>query len=455
MDFVSPTIMFIFVLGLWTNLSLASTPADSLSELVTEGVQNSYGIKSQKLKLEQSFNKRTNAYLNLLPTLSVSGGRALTATESLVSGEKVHDFTSANTLKVSGDWTIWDNYQNIRDIGTASKTLDADRISSRKEVQQYIIGLLDTFLEYQLLLSRQEITMGLLKESRWTNEESIALVKVGAKTQLDALDAEIQVVNTERDLMEINNGLLAAERNLVTLLNSEKYKTMPRIDLLKLNPYYMQDFDKHLAEVKTQWKDSFSSVNPDLNISRLQLERSAMELSQTKLGYFPTTAISVNHEINLDRFAQETPTGGTRARLDTTTIYLTFTWKFFDWFNTPRSIGNSQRDYDISLFQFQEGHRKATAEIQNLLEQFDVLQKSIEASRMVVEKSERQLNYSKEMFRIGRITLLTMQQSTNRFFDARISLASRLKAKYLVAAKILYQMGYELKPPGVDTAWIN
>ncbi len=428
-----------------TQLCLADSE-DQLVEIVNEGLRNAYDIKSQQLKLEQSRNLLKNSYYNLLPKVTLSGGRTITTTESQPSGYIQADTTAQSSASAAASWTLFDNYQSIRNIQTSEATYEVTQKQTRKQVQSYILNLLNLYLQYQLLLSQKITLEDSLKQNKWTQEESAALVAAGARTKLDSMDAEIAVVTTERDLLELNNSIDSSERNIFAILNSDRYKKLPVIDLIKLKPFYMKDFDKRISSIREQAKRDLESVNPDLQIAHRQLDISLMNLKQTKLGYWPSTNLVLSHSVDLSNLVQAPAVGMSALPLNTSSIQLQFSWQLWDWWITPRNIDNAQKDYEISRFQYKQALLQTNSDVQNSIDAYDVLEKSIYASNLALDKAKIQMSYSREMFRLGRITLLVMQQSVSRFRDAQIALATRMESKYILAAQILDKMGYELMP---------
>ena len=65
---------------------------------------------------------------------------------------------------------------------------------------------------------------------------------------------------------------------------------------------------------------------------------------------------------------------------------------------------------------------------------------------MALKKSKIQLENSRELHRLGRINLLLMQQSVNRYFEAEAAFATRLKSLNMTMALILYRSGASLEP---------
>ncbi len=207
--------------------------------------------------------------------------------------------------------------------------------------------------------------------------------------------------------------------------------------------------------IEKTWLLNLDEKNLELKQSHIDLEKSAKDMGQTKLGYFPTLGLSASHEWNLDGHVKENHNPYEKTPLKSTAVYLTLTWTFFDWFNTYRDIGNSQREYEISRIRLNENRQKKSSEIQTQIEQNRILSKSIEASRLIMLKAEQQQLFARELYKLGRITMLKMQQSNTQYFEARNALMSRLKDKYVLSSKLLYNSGETLLPNAILGSWTN
>lgn len=428
--------------------SIQSHSQDPFIDLLKIGLSKSKTLESQNLKLEQSSNLKLNSYFDLLPTLSLSAGKTLTDAEDLSTGEVTKTHSESYSMKVTGSWTVWDNYQNIRNITLQGIEHSAEKIRTSKETESYIINLLDQFYEYHLSVKRQEVLTNILEQARWTYNESKALFEAGAKTRLEMIDSEIQMMNTERDLQENENTIQQAIRGLKLLINEDNLKKIPSLQTPlawgTYTPYFQTQFNKLYSQLNQD--DITIDSNLEYQIARLSLKKNQEELSQTKLNYWPKLSLKASHEWDMDRRLDPNPSSGLRNDLQTTTLSLNLSWTFWDWWNTPRTITNSTYDYQMAANRFHDDTMKTKTEIKNQLEQFASLNKSIMASEKSLEKSKYQLEYSKELYKLGKLNLLQLQQSSSRTFDAEMALATRLKSKYVTMAKILYMHGYSVLP---------
>lgn len=423
-----------------------SNAVGEIKNIVSEGLRNGFEVKTQKLSLEQQMNSNRNVQFALLPTFSLSAGRSISKSQSISDGLKTDSKTESNTLSLSSDWTLWNNYQNIRDIQVSNLETKSAVISTDDAIQRYILNVIDSYLNYQLLINSKVILENNLEQANWTYEETAALVKVGNKPDMDSINSEIEVINLKRDLLELNNTLETTDRDLKFLLNAEDLTELPRFNILKNEPYFMSLFEKKFAAFKGEWNKIYRQKNRTYRTSMLNLEASKQQLDQTKLGYWPSLSLSLSHSINFDNEINSDVAAINQEPLSASSISFNVSWTFWDWWSTPRNIANSMKAFESSRISFRQEVYRLETEIRNNIQQYDLLSQSVKASKLILKKSEKQLEYTKEMYKLGRSSWLNLQQATNSFFSARNGLAQRLKDRYVLAAKILFLMGEDLKP---------
>ena len=66
-----------------------------------------------------------------------------------------------------------------------------------------------------------------------------------------------------------------------------------------------------------------------------------------------------------------------------------------------------------------------------------IAEKSIEISALALQKAEKQVKFSQELYKYGRLNLINVQLAMSRFLNAQIAHTERLKDKYVLMAKAL------------------
>ena len=84
--------------------------------------------------------------------------------------------------------------------------------------------------------------------------------------------------------------------------------------------------------------------------------------------------------------------------------------------------------------------------LEQSFDQLDLIGKSLVITEKTLGKAERQSEFSRELYKMGRISLINMQQSMSRYYNAKVSHISKLKEKHVLIAKILYLANIDLDP---------
>lgn len=419
---------------------------NSLNYLLEIGLKNAFNIKIQKLKLEQSSMALKNSWGSLLPTVGLSAGREFEKTQALEDdNSKTTTSTWTNSLSLSAKWSIWDNFENITKIQSSRISYQVEKIRTKKEIQDYILKVFDGYFNLLLAHNNKKILVEQLNQANWVLKKAQELVKVGAKTPVDSFNSEIQAANIERDILENDNRVEIFEKNLNFLISPEKKIKIPISNILDINPYFMEGFENNLRGFKANFKKLLNKSNFDLRVLKLEAEKSRLQYRQKKLDHFPKISAEITHDIDLNGYVQDEVAD--RA-LNTSKISINVTWDGWTWFNTTREIDSVGKDYAISRYNLKQSKFAKSTEIDTDFRKYNILLLSIKSSEKILEKAKKQLEYSNEMYSLGKITILDIQQSTISHFRAQEALAQRLSEKYLLAGKLINSFGGNLIPRG-------
>lgn len=203
---------------------------EEITQIVQLGLSKSFDIKVENEKMDKAYRTRWNNWSRLLPTLSLSGGRVFDRAEAYNSGIIDTTKTWYSNLYATASWRIWDNMQNITNIQQGQIDYQYQKNSSYLRIQEYIIRLVELFLDFELIKKRQEIETRRLEENQKVLEQTKQLLDAGVKTRMDVLDVEIQVVDAQRSLSEITTRLEISKQNLLLQLNSKEDEKFPEFD---------------------------------------------------------------------------------------------------------------------------------------------------------------------------------------------------------------------------------
>jgi len=417
-----------------------------LVDFIKHGLKNAFEIKKQVLRFEQEQNSQKNSFYQFFPTLSAGFSRNHSHSESFVNNKITGVDGTVNSAYLGASWTIWDNYQNIRNYEKSNINLKSESINTDNINQQYIINLIELFFSYHLLVFQKQITQQYADQSVWALEKSMRMVSLGAQTELESMDSQIQLDNARRDLIEIENSLLNAKRDIQFMLNDRDFNQVPEYDLFSANPYFLKNWINKIEEIKSGGFEKIKDKNPNLKLNFLSITAAELDFKQAKMNYFPQLSANISFNRNLSGQVEESTADDQTDPTNSYSLSFNATWTFWDWWSTPRNINNASKSFEIARLSLLENlYRQENAFVVQM-NQWDVLEESLETSYRILDAAKKQLNYNEEMYRIGKIPLIELQRAQTRLFSAQKTIADRIKEKNILAAKLLFQTGEIITP---------
>ena len=329
-----------------------------LEEIIKESVERSYAIKARKLTFKDTVDEKKNSLANLLPTLEISSSRSAGSSEAMQYNEDLEKYQKAktwsrsNSMSVSSSWKIWDHYSSIRSIESANLQLEIQKIGNKQTVNSHILEIINLYYDLQSLYSQKEISEGYLEQSKWAEKEAKFLVQAGVKTRLDILEAEIQVQNATLELKSLEIQIESKLRSLKLLTNLKNDIKIPKIDLTKDEPYFLDKFLQQWTSTLKNWDEEKNNSNPDVLTSKLNLDSSVLKLNQAKWNLYPKTSFGITQSWDLSGYANPSSEPYQKNYLTSTTFSLSMSWTIWDWWITSRRYHSTERGLRTSELQY-------------------------------------------------------------------------------------------------------
>lgn len=418
---------------------------DILKKLMVKGFEKSKIIETLNIKFSQTKNNTWRSYTALLPVLSASASRNHIRTHDYSdSGERTNVKTRNDSLTLDASWTLWDNFSTINNIRSTRLQESIVKHSTDVNEQQFYRAIVELYIEIQVLIYKKDSDQELLKQASKAKEEALFLINLGQKTKFEAYDAEIDMVNAERDLMEVKNDLEMSMRQMKYFIGEDENLEIPAIDLISYKPFYLEAFEKTFKKYKESWKDNYEDKNISIVISKLQFEQSGISYFSEKLSLFPVLKISLNDTYDYSYKIKQHASAYETSPKNELSLGLSATWSLWDFWSTPKRVENSYLDFKIAEINFQDEKIKVQTEIQNTIDKYEINLKSVEASILVLDKAVQNYDYNSYMYRLGKINLMTRQRAMAQLHSAKIQLADRLKNKYLLASQLIINFGEKI-----------
>jgi outer membrane protein len=134
--------------------------------------------------------------------------------------------------KFSGQWRLFDSFQNYRSIERARKMNDASREQLERADQELIARVVQSY--YGVLLARRHVSVtdDGLKTAKSIEERSRNRVQAGLAVDADLLSAQVLTANREQELIRARNDLSYAEVALAITIGLSTQATLSPADIL-------------------------------------------------------------------------------------------------------------------------------------------------------------------------------------------------------------------------------
>jgi outer membrane protein TolC len=294
--------------------------------------------------------------------------------------------------------TIFDGGQNYflyRIARTQEKInelslLDAQKFLGRSVAQQ-VVGVLTS----QKLL---DLNIKLRDQRKDALDLARARFEVGAVTELDVLQAEIELGVAENNISTAERDLQAQREALNQLLGIDLRSSFPLEESPDVSPFQF-DLDQLV-------RDAYQNRS-DMEIATLQVESARHNVSYSRGNYLPFLSIGAQRSRSEQSGASEWWTLDPRNK--STSYFLNLNWNLFDGFAREYDIATKkvayyraqelERDLRLSL---ERGVRDAYRTLASVYDQLQTTARNRELA-------ERTLNLERERYRLGATSALSLR----------------------------------------------
>ncbi len=279
-------------------------------------------------------------------------------------------------------------------------TLESTELNVESSVRQQYYWV----LAFQKLL---ELSERVLEQIEDQLELAQALYDVGSVTELDVLQADIDVGNQENDVLSAEHNLQMAREELNRLLGIDLSSEYPMVDEFRVTaPEY--DLDELVARALEN--------RPDMKVSELTEDIYRNNVKMSMAGYLPTISGSIYHGRSEQSGGNVDFTLNPRNR--TTQYSLGLSWTLFNGFSREKSLQESR-----------VAHRQAQLDqvgLEQRIEQsvrqaYYTLIRIWDQSRVTEENRElagRQLELEQERYRLGAASRLELRTAQVTYTQA-------------------------------------
>ena len=416
----------------------------SLEEMLEQALKKSIPALINKHKLKKAEKGQRNDFYAFFPTLDFEAGRGL----GYSLDEESENFVSnsANSISLNLSIPIFaggDRFYQLKDGKLALKQTKIDTLNT---ISGFIIDLIKMYFDFHLVLAQLKITDYKLENVQTALEKAKQLVSLGIKTEIDVYDREIELAQIKRSILELNNSKKNILSKIKNYINTKKQIDFNPINIEVYKPYYYDLFNDNFSMFSSRGKKHLIENNLSIKSWRITLERSKLKYIEIKKKRWPKANISASLTRDYSRYANKLDEGIVKRPVDSANLRAGLTWDLWDNYSIERDISVAASNYEIDSLNFEKEQRQIHQDLNEHLQNYKLLEQSIDISILALEKSEKQYSFAKEMYDLGKIPVSTLAVATETWFRSKLQVIELKSEKLVLMARILKTLGYNLFP---------
>lgn len=384
----------LFLLVLMPTLLLAQNY--SMEQLVNYGLEHSWEMQRSALDYESSRSSFRSSKWNLLPELRVFAGADQDLTDNAAPASGLSSSAGFSLSKsISLNDPAYFQYRFAKlDLETAGLNLEQERRNYAFEVFKAYLEVLGAQKKLSSLTENLNIQTRVLEQSR-------VLLQLGKNTSFDVKQSEIAVMNSQIQILQLQNTIESARSTLFNLVQ------MPDEGLELADVVYTADYTVPSLEPE--------SVN-QIRLLDQSIRRSELSFRQTRLDYFPSASLSYDFRRTV---------GGQDFDFDTYStnhgLSLSLSYSLLSPFKHRETVSRNRLSIQMAELNRNSSLTQLNTRYDQLSRQLGYLQRLDELYSEKLEQSRDQIRIAEERYRLGLIELLELDKTRTEFIDADIA----------------------------------
>ena len=406
-------------------------------EAIKLALEKNYNIKIANNNVAVAENNTSILNSGYLPTVTGNAGATynLDNTEAQFSNGTNTVLNAAESNRynasVNLNYTLFDGLGRHYDYKKLKEQYKLSELQARETIENTIIQLFSIYYNVAQLSENVAALNQTLEISKKRLIRAKYQFEYGQSTNLDVLNATVDINNDSINLITTNQQLINVKRDLNVVLGNS----------LQDN-FYVDTQINFLLQLQ---KDSLYQKAISRNVALLQTEKniaiSKLDIKSNKSGYLPTVGLSGSYGWNKNNNnAASFLTVSTNTGLSGT---VNLSWNLFDGGSTITRVKNAKINLETQelkkeniLIAIKRDFDNAWDDYQNKLQIYAIQETNIVTAQNNFQRTQ-------EKFKIGQVTSIEFRQAQLNLLNAELN---RNQAKYQakLAELALLQLSGEL-----------
>ncbi|MFI8605034.1 TolC family protein [Cellulophaga baltica] len=391
-------------------------------EAMKKALENNFGIKIAGNQVAIADNNQGILNSGYLPTLTGTANASYSRDDSTIEfpGQLNDDnsvradveIDQAEAQRYSSalnlNYTLFDGMGRLYNYKRLKVQYQLSELQARETIENTLLQLFSVYFDVARLTENNNVLKQALEISQDRFKRAEYSFEYGQNTKLDILNAQVDVTNDSIALLNVEQQLINAKRDLNVVLNQkleEEFQvdtTLTFIPSLKLEEYLEQSIDNNVALLQTE----------------RNLKINEYDIKVSKSGYLPTVGLTGSYGWNLNQSAASAFFPGTNNTTYNLGLGASLSWNLFDGGKTTVAVRNAKITYENQELVKQQVALEVERDIQNAHTVYKNLLNIFKIQGQAVLTNENNFERSKEQFQLGRITSIEFRQAQINLLNA-------------------------------------
>ena len=421
---------FIYLLVLLPFCSVLAQEKKTLSkeEAVVKVLENNFGIEIAKNQVDIAENNASILNSGYLPTLTGTAGATYNnnSTKTEFPGQTDDMGNPRPDISLDGaesqrynaglnlNYTLFDGLGRFYTFKRLKEQYQLSTLQARETIENTMIQMFSVYFEIARLTENKNVQKQALEISKDRIKRSEYSFEYGQSTKLDILNAQVDVTNDSINLLNTEQQLANAKRDLNVVLNQNLNETYEVDTTVVFIPKFQI----------VEFMDSAVSNNVAILQTETNLNINAYDIKVNRSGYLPTVGLTGSYGWNRNQSAPSAFLSGvifpgTNSVANSISLGASLTWNLFDGGGTAVRVKNSKITYANQELLRKQVELEVNRDMQNAMAIYENRLKIYEIQEQNVFTNQNNFERSREQFQLGSITSIEFRQAQINLLNAQ------------------------------------
>ena len=385
----------------------------SKDQAVKLALEFNYDIKVAKNNVLIAENNADIKNNNYLPTVSLDGVSRYNYNTVRQSGDGLAFAASGYQINfnssVNVNYTIFDGMGRKYTFERNKNDFVLSELQARQVIEGAVLQLIFAYYEVARLSENEISQLQTLQVSKERLQRAKYGYDYGQSTQLDVLNAEVDVNTDSINYLTIVQELENAKRDLNLLMGREVNLDFDVDTLVN----YEQDVDIDLIISEA------SKKNVNILQADNRIQSSEYDVGVSRSGMIPKVGVSAGYGFNRNQFDPSSPLATTNTT--TPNVGINLSWNIFDGGATSTRVQNARITRANQEVLKDQAIQQLYRDLNNAWTVYQTAIFVLDAQKKNLETNQRNFDRTVEQNRLGQVTNIEFRQAQLNFLNARLS----------------------------------